>query len=211
MPSSNGNQINEILELMILTDPHVLLDIGAGFGKYGFLAREYLELWDGNENYHQRTRKIIGIEAFADYLTPVHDFIYDEVHTGDALEICPTLDETIDLVLMIDVFEHFERKQGMELLACLRGKARNILISVPRDLDDQGDAFGNPYEIHRYGWRKEDFRDFPQKFFTGTEDSLFCFMGEDAARVQAEMKRRHYRSFVRRRLPFLVKMRQLLR
>lgn len=41
MPTSRPHQINKILELIILTAPESLLDIGPGFGKYGFLARGY--------------------------------------------------------------------------------------------------------------------------------------------------------------------------
>ena len=33
------------------SNPSSVLDIGTGFGKYGLLCREYLELWDGRENY----------------------------------------------------------------------------------------------------------------------------------------------------------------
>ena len=50
MPSSHYFQLNEIVDLIALTNPVKVLDIGVGFGKYGFLAREYLELWkDGGE------------------------------------------------------------------------------------------------------------------------------------------------------------------
>jgi len=33
------------MELITLTNPQCILDVDAGFGKYGFLSREYLELW----------------------------------------------------------------------------------------------------------------------------------------------------------------------
>jgi hypothetical protein len=42
MPTSHPHQLNQIVELIMLTDPHSLLDVGIGFGKYGVLAREYL-------------------------------------------------------------------------------------------------------------------------------------------------------------------------
>ena len=51
MPFSHFTQLNTILELITLTDPMSMLDIGVGFGKYGVLAREYLELRDGREAY----------------------------------------------------------------------------------------------------------------------------------------------------------------
>ncbi len=71
MPSSHLYQINEILALIMATNPESLLDVGVGFGKYGFLSREYLELWDGREQYHDWKRRIVGIEACKKYLTPL--------------------------------------------------------------------------------------------------------------------------------------------
>ncbi|MBA7677027.1 hypothetical protein ES703_85275 [subsurface metagenome] len=39
MPTSYYSQLNEIMELIVLTDPKSILDVGVGFGKYGFLSR----------------------------------------------------------------------------------------------------------------------------------------------------------------------------
>ena len=63
MPSSAPNQINQIVQLMMIVKPQSLLDIGIGFGKFGFLAREYLELWDRRNKYDDWQRRIDGIEA----------------------------------------------------------------------------------------------------------------------------------------------------
>jgi hypothetical protein len=44
MPTSHKYQIKEIMELMVLINPKKILDLGIGFGKYGYLAREYLDI-----------------------------------------------------------------------------------------------------------------------------------------------------------------------
>lgn len=44
LPSSQYYHISKILELIIAIDPSSVLDVGTGFGKYGVLCREYLEL-----------------------------------------------------------------------------------------------------------------------------------------------------------------------
>ena len=85
MPSSHYFQLNEIVDLISLADPVKLLDIGVGFGKYGFLAREYLELWKDGGDYQKWNRQIDGIEAFEPYITPVHQFIYNNIFIGNAL------------------------------------------------------------------------------------------------------------------------------
>jgi len=46
MPTSHPFQLDDIVQLIIETAPLSILDIGVGFGKYGLLAREYLEIWD---------------------------------------------------------------------------------------------------------------------------------------------------------------------
>jgi hypothetical protein len=51
-----------------------------GFGKYGVLCREYLELWDGRENYHEFKRRIDGVEAYDKYITPIHKFVYNNMY-----------------------------------------------------------------------------------------------------------------------------------
>jgi hypothetical protein len=51
MPTSHPYQLNEIIDLAMKVDPKSVLDVGVGFGKYGVLLREYLELWDGRDRY----------------------------------------------------------------------------------------------------------------------------------------------------------------
>jgi hypothetical protein len=43
------------------------MEIGVGFGKYGLLLREYLEIWGEGEVYEDWLRKIDGIEIFEAY------------------------------------------------------------------------------------------------------------------------------------------------
>ena len=51
MPSSQYYHISKIMEMIISLNPKSVLDIGSGFGKFGVLCREYLELWDGRQKY----------------------------------------------------------------------------------------------------------------------------------------------------------------
>jgi rRNA maturation protein Nop10 len=193
MPSSHPYQLNELLELIIETNPQKLLDIGIGFGKYGFLSREYLELWDPLAKYGERKRQIDGIEAFEAYLTPLHHLIYDTIFTGDASIILPTLTIKYDLILMIDVFEHFSYEDGLNVLDECRKCGKNILISVPKVMSVQEDVYGNPYETHRYNWKRKDFSNIPDKFFLYNAKSTICYIGEDSHRLQTIIKGRRQR------------------
>ena len=200
MPSSHPYQLNEILELIIATNPRKLLDIGIGFGKYGFLSREYLELWQPDSVYNTRTHQIDGIEAFEAYLTPLHRLIYDHIYTGDAKDILPKLTDRYDLILMIDVFEHFTHEDGLKVLEECRRCGRNILISVPRIMSVQEDVFENPYETHRYNWKRKDFAEIQDKFFVYNSKSTICFIGEDSQRIGTIIKKRKRRKAIVRLL-----------
>ena len=184
MPSSHHTQLNEIMELIIETNPGKILDIGIGYGKYGFLSREYLELWDEGSSYDSHKRQIDGIEAFEPYITPMHRLIYDHIFTGNAKDILPSITERYDLILMIDVFEHFSYEDGLSVLKECRRCGRNVLISVPRIMSVQEEVYGNPYETHRYNWKKKDFSLIKDKFFIYNSKSTICFIGEDSQRIR---------------------------
>ena len=155
MPSSNPDQISRIMGIILRDKPGSVLDIGIGFGKYGFLCREYLELWDGREVYHEWKRRIDGIEVFKDYITPLQDMIYDRIYVGNALDVLPNLTFTYDLILLIDVLEHFIEDEGYRLLHECRSKGRKILVSTPKNIRTQGAAFGNDHETHRFQWQPD--------------------------------------------------------
>ena len=155
MPSSDFEQIETIIRLIRVADPRAVLDIGVGFGKYGVLTREYLEVWTGTGEYGRWQRRIEGVEAFPKYLTPLHDYIYDRIHVGSALEIVPNLTGPFDLILLIDVIEHFSEDEGERLIAACERIGRNVLIATPRTFYEQDAVYENPYEEHRSHWTRQ--------------------------------------------------------
>ena len=209
MPSSHHYQLNEIIELIIETNPAKLLDIGIGYGKYGFLAREYLELWEQGSAYDSHKRQIDGIEAFDAYITPVHRLIYDHLFSGDAKDVLPSIKDRYDLILMIDVLEHFTYDDGLKVLDECRRCGRNILISVPRLMSVQEEIYGNPFETHRYNWKRKDFSGIPDKFFVYNAKSTICYIGEDSRRISHILKKRKLRKRLVRILEVTVLKRPL--
>ena len=183
MPTSDYQKISTLVELIVLTDPMRVLDVGVGFGKYGVLAREYLELWDPAGSYGSWQRQIDGIEIHKEYLSPLHDYIYDTMHVGSAEEILGTLREIYDLTLLIDILEHVAHDAGRRLLARCQEISRNLLICTPKEIGEQGAVFGNPHEAHVTQWKREHFVSFKNHFFIPDPTSLICFVGQDARRV----------------------------
>jgi hypothetical protein len=171
------------MELVGWLNPASVLDVGTGFGKYGVLCREYLDVNKANR-FGERNHRIDGIEAYREYLTPLHAYVYDEVYVGDALKIIPTLDREYGLILLIDVLEHLSFEGGTELLDRCKSRGRNMIISTPLDIGHQGGVFGNEYETHRAQWTKNRLKSLGDVLFLPNKYSVICFTGADIGRVR---------------------------
>lgn len=80
MPTSWYQAIPLILDKMLQEHPQSILDVGIGFGKYGVLLREALDV--SREKYRKKdwTVQIDGVEAFKSYRNPIHDYIYNRIY-----------------------------------------------------------------------------------------------------------------------------------
>lgn len=178
MPSSQHFQISKIMDIIIALKPSSVLDVGAGFGKYGVLCREYLDLWDGKQQYTFESR-IDAVEVFSRYITPLHQFVYNNVYTENILALVNKLDFGYDLVLLIDVLEHLKKDDGVMLVTKLLSKNNGILISTPKNPSPQKDAFGNIYETHRSKWLKQDFLNIGDCYFISDNISIIVYLKKE--------------------------------
>lgn len=160
MPISWYESIPAILKKVEQLKPQSILDIGIGFGKYGVLLREVLELSD--QRYHKDTWKlqIDGVEAFSGYQNPLHEHIYDCVYYENISELIERL-PSYDVILMIDVLEHFEKDTGLTLLRTLvKLSKKALIISTPQYPSPQDEYLGNKFEEHKSRWTNVDLREF---------------------------------------------------
>lgn len=166
MPSSPLLTTVGIMKAIHEIQPKSVLDIGVGFGKYGFLIRQYLDLRPGKQGGYARwSIKLDGIEIHDRYLTPVHEYIYDTVTIGNALEILAENRQYYDLILLSDVIEHFTKSDGQELLEqCKVRSDRAAIVSTPYLYYEQGEEYKNTCEKHLSGWDVEDFRSLGAKY-----------------------------------------------
>jgi hypothetical protein len=137
-------------------NPRSILDVGVGFGKWGIVAREYLEAWQGRFRREEWKVRIEGIEIFDDYRNPVWDAAYDKIHIGDANRLVPALGQ-FDVGLICDVIEHIDKSTGRELLNQLLGHCRTVIVTTPISFWPQEEEHGNPHQKHLCLWRSEDF------------------------------------------------------
>lgn len=165
MPSSRPYALTRICQRIIELQPRSVLDIGVGFGKMGFLAREYTDVWC--ERYysgaHFNRTRIDGIEAHRPYITEVHRQIYDNIYIGEAVDVMTNSrlffpDEPYALILCCDMLEHLVAAEGKKLLALIVQYSERAIITTPHAnlFSMQGAVYGNVYETHRYCWSVSD-------------------------------------------------------
>jgi hypothetical protein len=165
MPFSQSSQLSAIMGYIEQSNPRSLLDVGVGMGQYGFLSRtnlEFLNLFEVNgDEGRQRPKeqwkvRIDGIEAYETYITPVHEYVYNTLHIGNALDILPTIENNqYEMVIAIDILEHFEKAEGLHFLEALkRVSSGQVLISTPNEFHPQ-EIEANPFENHRSYWSRE--------------------------------------------------------
>ena len=53
MPTGNKYVIVPMIKLIEQINPKSVFDVGIGFGKWGFLLREYLDVWDWDETLYE--------------------------------------------------------------------------------------------------------------------------------------------------------------
>lgn len=143
MPTSEHRQIPQVCDVLVAEKPAAVLDVGAGFGKYGLLAREFGE-----------AQRVDAIDA-----NPPRFPVYDHVYLGDLREIdtlLPPDAPRYDLALFIDVIEHLEKADAWAFLDKLVRRTRKVLITTPWGFRPQ-EIPGMPWETHRSGWYPWEF------------------------------------------------------
>lgn len=168
MPSSDPCNIPHILNICMRIKPKSILDVGVGCGKYALLFREYLDGHRQGAAFHDRQTwkmKLFGVEVFAPYITPVHQYLYDKILVGNYWNMVGTGEiPECDIVFLGDVLEHFPQDEGEVLLEkTFKSQLRtwgSIIISTP---DFESDwrlkpPFNNQHEVHRCRWLSGDFK-----------------------------------------------------
>lgn len=157
MPTSYHHAIPHVLSMVLVENPDSVLDLGVGFGKYGMLCREMLEVPYQRYRPEDWKIRIDGVEGFPEYKTPIYDYVYNNVYFGLIEDVIDNLPD-YDVVLLVDVLEHFTKEAGLALIPRLRRHAKKALvISTPLRFLPQGRFLDNDLECHKSAWRPEEF------------------------------------------------------
>lgn len=182
--------ISTIAEGKPLPSPNFkILDVGAGFGKWGFLIRDSFDVMSF-QNFKKEDWKldITAIEPFPKCITSIQEQIYNNIIKKDFFDCIDGLGQ-FDLVVFGDVIEHFEKEKGYEVLEKLFEHTNNIIVSTPNGFLPQGAWAENELEIHKSGWTINDFDKYNIIEHKIVEDTMFKDIIANIPNVPKEMKK----------------------
>lgn len=165
MGTSNWQNISFCVELLRQISPAAVLDVGVGYGRWGMLCREFLDVWSGRVFRQDWKVRVEGIEIFPKNIDHYHSYFYDTIHLADAYMFMQSAAPgAYDLIILGDVLEHFEKSRAQILLdMCIR-KSKYVLLNVPIGTDwPQGSVYGNLHETHRSVWTTAELDCYPVK------------------------------------------------
>ena len=165
MPVSIQFQITPCVSKIIGVQPKSVLDVGCGFGKWGYLCREYLDAFHGRFRPEDWTTRIDGVEFFEPYILDHQRALYSNIMIGDIRDLIDGLDD-YDLIIAGDVIEHLHKDEAEVIVEKLYNKARKMLIvNIPLGTGwDHPEQYGNTAELHRSEWYQEDFAPYSDEF-----------------------------------------------
>lgn len=167
MPTGYYGIMPDVVTLIRKKQPKTVLEIGTGFGKWGVLVREYLEVYGHNKwKLEDRFVKIDGVEVFAPYVSPIHRFVYDNIFIEDITTLAPRLGN-YQTTMMFDVLEHIPKRQAEIVLKSLMAKSELFLLSVPLGQEALYHFAGeNEKESHISAWEFEELAKYPNCVFS---------------------------------------------
>lgn len=160
MPVSSNFNIGPIFRILRAhaMKAKSVLDIAAGWGKYGVLTREFYDAKiKGRYDKKDWRTRIDMVEIWKDYVNPVHRYIYDNVYIADIRDLAHKLD-SYDVMFLLEVLEHMPKEDGEKLLKILKFKCNKLMfLAFPNYFrGGEGRGWPNPHEEHLCLWTVED-------------------------------------------------------
>jgi len=155
--TSSPEAIPHIIRWMWGIKPKSILDIGFGNGKYGFLAREYLQITVESMTGELSHLEIDGIDAYSGAISEINKNIYDSVKIGKIEDI--EIKKTYDLILWIDVLEHIDKNTALYTLKRNLDNGRQHIISTPLEFFKEDIKINMEYDNHKSLITLEDIQE----------------------------------------------------
>jgi ubiquinone/menaquinone biosynthesis C-methylase UbiE len=140
--------LDAVLEkLCMAATPTSLLDVGCG-------ANSPIQ------KFSSKIARTVGLDGFAPSIQKSRvKNIHSEYLQGDLMESLAALkSKSFDVVIAMDVIEHFEKEPGWKFLQELERVAKKrVIVFTPNGFLPQGEYDENPNQLHRSGWTTEEF------------------------------------------------------
>jgi len=169
MASSTEKVISSAVSHIIKINPTSVLDIGIGFGKWGFLCREYLECWRNRVYPKDWVRLIDGVEIWKPFTElPWINTIYNKVYNNNIIDVIDSLNN-YEMIIASDVIEHLPKEQGLILINKIINKSlKGCIINIPIGKGWLNNVVldNNQYEKHQAIWEVDEIKElFKDKIF----------------------------------------------
>lgn len=157
--TSTSRTTDQVVKWMQELQPRSICDVGCGWGRWGVMAREFLELWNHRYQKKEWATRITGIDINAFNWTPLHDYIYDLCISADVR--AHAFSQHYDLLIATDVLEHMPKQDGQAQLRRFSAAADAVIVGVPLGPGwERGGFDNNPFEAHVARWDFEELEPF---------------------------------------------------
>lgn len=112
-----------------------------------------------------KAKRHLCVEPHGEYVEWLRENGYDVLQSTAKDALCKLSD--LDTVIMLDVIEHMEKDDGLEVMKLCQEKARQVVIFTPLGFcvqaysDGDKDAWGmngTDWQTHRSGWKPSEFQ-----------------------------------------------------
>lgn len=139
-----------VLEKLCLeVSPQSLLDVGCGSNS-------------PIQRFSKKILRCVGMDGFLPSIEKSkeknihHEYIHGELLAS----LAKIPNHSYDVVIAMDVIEHFDKSDGWKLWYELERIAKKrVIIFTPNGFLKQGEYDENPHQLHRSGWTTKEFTD----------------------------------------------------
>jgi len=123
--------------------PRLVLDVGAGYGKLGYLYKYSIHF-----EFTETRPEVVSIEVDRKCV-PILRRTSDHVIIADAANL-PLRNRTFRIGFLCEVIEHVERPRGIQAIEELRRVCMHVIISTPKK------PYETDYDVLT-AWKRSDF------------------------------------------------------
>ena len=154
MPLSVWLGLEDSVRTIVDCRPRSVLDAGIGFGLFGHLLRQYLDVWEGRIRREDWRIRIDGIEIDERRVQPHSRYLYNEVFVGDIRDLVSqcAARSPYNVIMFGDVLEHLPKSDaGLLMRQSVAHAQKIVLIRIPLGGGSRKEGREEPIIIGRHG------------------------------------------------------------